>query len=1414
MADRDRAFVGVPTALVAVLLAGTFLRPSSEPPQPKATSAPPTEVAATIENDSSSLKQLRPVMQLLGQALGTNVDPAAQVAAANAALADWDGKIPTDRALLPDPSAVLKTWPGPCAGNAAGDRAAGARSARAETLKELARVGARAGELRADAVPKAYAPKALLADLEDCADQLAMADLVDASRRPFNVDFLVAIVPDYVDSSSGWRADQVIGAIQGAMADSQFALDRFRLIDWVRTERQINNEVITGSRLHELQPGALIFRREHKGQVFLRVVLLVLETPTGGVHRRSLRNAIQFLKQWNELAGEHSELRIIGPGFSGSVLSLALELRDVPADEGATRGAFSAISVVATATADENQLVVKRYAPHVRYTATTRPSSLTLGVMRRVLGNLNPEWRKGRRVAFLTESNTAFGTSERATLGGQDDCELEYWKCSRENTSVPGIEPAWVPELSFKFPLHISQLMSDMQTQAAPPVSLMPTSAVPLTLRESAPPADQIPALRPQLTSPIVENEVNGILDKIHHERMTAVGIVATDERDVLFLARLLKRQAPNVQLFLTANNLLYLHSEYLPYMRGTLVASTYPLYLPLQTQFHCLSQFSGNFFFCGSQPVPAKRSFQSMVAEAVYNATQIQIGTRALVDYCAPSSTGSTCVPPVWVSIIGDDGFWPVDWQSMPPGPMAHFETTSTPMPVTVLPLPAPTWLLALLLLGVIGVHAGIVMFVWARLPAPGSLRQFQDSAFVRVLAPPITHFASARRHALALLFGFAVLAALTMWVSGLLWMHAAIVFGWPRAVAVACTIACGVAVFTPAILVHWRSKQFPADDLLPTRHAASHRDSSKPAPDGRVDGSPPNRLDTVLTLSVMSSLLVATLFLFGAFLLTAFVPPSHVSPEKKELWLALEIDRFASGGMVSPAWLILFVFAAIYTVCFAALRRISLLGSGYASLAAESETFRLLAGEPIRRSRRTQRAEAEAADLPLVRMLDMPAQSLPWLYPAAMIGLLLMTLVTLQRPHTVEGRAFSAFLICASAFVVSSAFFQLAQAVEIWRKLRPGLTALAHSRLEPALSSVAGVVRWNLSLVSPHLRDLEPLASLADRLYGRLVALAARTRRDRRSTDREKSSSDTVAYTELLDGFLRGSNLEGLVRPDDLSSISSVTRPKQLAALRDEMTQQQYAPLLQSRTWFRLWDTSDRLVGILEKLHWHRHDPVGERGKGENKYGHDEPEPEEAGAIRQETVQMARQAVLAGTSAVNFGPQGTSGVVDMPLTVVVLQQDRRKKPGEKRERVRQLASWLSDAETLVALQCALVLRDILSRVMSCLFTSMLCLTLLSAGHLLYLFQGRSALLTVDLVAVTLAASVSIWLLVAMERDTVLSRLRHTTPGRVDINWEFLKRIGIYGVLPLIAVLGSLFPEIQEPLLGWLDPLRKLVNF
>jgi hypothetical protein len=69
------------------------------------------------------------------------------------------------------------------------------------------------------------------------------------------------------------------------------------------------------------------------------------------------------------------------------------------------------------------------------------------------------------------------------------------------------------------------------------------------------------------------------------------------------------------------------------------------------------------------------------------------------------------------------------------------------------------------------------------------------------------------------------------------------------------------------------------------------------------------------------------------------------------------------------------------------------------------------------------------------------------------------------------------------------------------------------------------------------------------------------------------------------------------------------------------------------------------------------------------------------------------------------------------------------------------------------------------------------------------------------------------LWLLVAVERDFVLSILRDTRPGRVEFNAGFIKALAAYVVLPLVAALGAVFPEIGIHFTSVLDPLRRIVG-
>ena len=66
---------------------------------------------------------------------------------------------------------------------------------------------------------------------------------------------------------------------------------------------------------------------------------------------------------------------------------------------------------------------------------------------------------------------------------------------------------------------------------------------------------------------------------------------------------------------------------------------------------------------------------------------------------------------------------------------------------------------------------------------------------------------------------------------------------------------------------------------------------------------------------------------------------------------------------------------------------------------------------------------------------------------------------------------------------------------------------------------------------------------------------------------------------------------------------------------------------------------------------------------------------------------------------------------------------------------------------------------------------------------------------------------------LVGIERDSLLAAHRRAA-GHLRFAWAFAQRIFLYGVVPLVVVLGSLFPEVGETLVRVVEPLRKLTWF
>lgn len=501
------------------------------------------------------------------------------------------------------------------------------------------------------------------------------------------IQFLIATLPDPAYPPLRYQFDRYLSAIQAALAADHYVLDRFdlpwldesatRALDGDKAQTTGKDDIESAKR-----PGVMLFRsdKDSRGRKWesLLVVFVVGETPTSGVNMPALHDALAQLTRlagWSDDSGnpaprkivaltrvdrqskdtttpgaKERELKIIGPTFSGSATSLESVLRtwraglNSPPQVRLLSGTATAIS------SWPNELG--------HFHSTVIPDCAALPA---IADYFHKDLHEPR-IAIAVEEGTSYGSSY-----GVPDGRCYSASADESNSKVKKSDILWL-----RFPLHISDLRvatsesgSSENSQELTPVG---HHDLPLHLEQGAGGASDVAPSFSRRSVVSDEHVLRNLLAAIGDENIHHVGIVATDVEDAIFLVQEVRQHCPNVTPFLTSADLLYLHSHVNPDLEGTLIFSTYSLFL--QTQ-------DWSAPFAGMNQVV---EFPSDYAEGVYNAVLAQMDDyKDMVDYAKPfsilsSKPGSLLFPPLWVGIVGRDGLWPI--QTLPvarPGRKTH---------------------------------------------------------------------------------------------------------------------------------------------------------------------------------------------------------------------------------------------------------------------------------------------------------------------------------------------------------------------------------------------------------------------------------------------------------------------------------------------------------------------------------------------------------------------------------------------------------------------------------------------------------------------------------------------------------------------------------------------------------------------
>lgn len=1228
---------------------------------------------------------------------------------------------------------------------------------------------------------------------------------------PFDLDVLIAVLPDPVESHLDWAFDSGVEAIRRGFERTNFVVDRYWL-PWSLAGDSSYARAATLRRMREEYPGVLLFRSTDSLKA-LKVVLVVGETPTGGIHKDAMARAIaehdtllgggEFDLVVRKSPDALRRLRIIGPVFSGSSVSLRRALRpwvaasapEAPRMARIVSGGATLVGNRAALTCGDTSR--PKVSPKgaddcwpgaIVFTATINPDAQLMDVFqRRVRQVLRID---ARRVALLREGTTQYG---------------QQVANAKADTLHPAASPDTAP-LLVPFPMNISNLRSEYArvsvTSADVPPAPGPASAVRMTLKDPSSTTEGPPALS-NLTAPSIDIELDHIAQVLVAHRISVLGILATDVRDRIFLASEMKKRMRDVQLVLLGSNVLYLRPDFNDYLRGMLVITTYPLFFENQWWDHASD----------SAKATEKVPFTSDIAEGTFNATVVQLERKqSMIEYDTPLDSGKIGRPPVWITVVGRGVFMPVVYDTGSAKTAGYLEPrTDVQVHASIEPDRGGEFAV---LAGLI-VIAFILSFLVIQIRTDAQVRERISVAkkIRRELTRPGRTSASERlgelqrvtyRATLLLhrefyqLLRFAALCGVFVPV-GLVGLRVRAHGGpfptWAWVLLIPAVVAAGLIVVVGVLQISylWRI------DLGTAWEYAFRWDAKRWRTSWRFGLIWWLEIVARGVILAMGTAYIAWLILFTIqvtrltdlaplFFARALQLGSGVSP----------VIPLAIGGVLLAAWsswhlsrirmlsgTTAFEEACMRDMPLTEKKRIQLRSRGdvrqVAQLAQAYARVLRTKMAPVRAARRSAAAAKAAA-----RTTGGHVSNETVTETATRTGGFGPYNAVTSRSSSAASRGVAGQVVAGSLQVVAGVYGSVAG----------GMTELGARAHEPrSAAKCVRQIRERLMLIVPDANGvllalvLGVLGLWLNIRFGRTIESLVFT---------STAPSAGAASLSVFDKLFRTVVMSALAFIAwALYRLSAVW-----GSLRECLNQVADTPLAEAFT--RL---SPRVSRLTRLSPFHTPSFVIDEVISEQWTTLSRASTTEAPNYSPATADTIRKVMDAGPPLLSWSQFANPRLGDR---FVRLYQTMSAFWAMEPEAIAQgdaAPGWVKEAETLVAMYVIEYIEWVfrhLQQLAVFLLGTLVLTTLLLAS---YPFQAQSLMQLVFLVEMVGAVVVFISILAQMNRNEVLSRIAGTDPGRITWSWSFVSNIALYGATPLITLISWEFPSIREILFSWVTP-------
>jgi hypothetical protein len=1214
---------------------------------------------------------------------------------------------------------------------------------------------------------------------------------------------LIAIAPDPVRTHMALQFDRALEAIELAAASAGYVISQYWLPWSVEppkgsdtAEKSSDSNVTPRQRdLRAAQPGLLLLRR-NAGKTSpnpeLVYIFLAADTATTGIDGQQFANAVNYLDEvCVPLAAAGGckptdPIRIIGPTFSGSLASLK-RLTDARSKR---RFIAYSGSVSSTCAMVEQGLATPPGSP-----CSSAGSSGNLSLRSFVF---DTEEAVARFVETLQHSH-AIGNScgmpqvailsEGATTFGQV-------------TSKPG--SACVQ--NFVFPREISNLRNASRATDKSPTGASsdpsaPKPFLPLDLTDRTNSNDAPPDFSTKQGPLSKEAVLMTLAAELRRARYRYVGIVSTNVLDALYLSEFLRAACPDARLFtISADQLFEREIDNVPYV-GMLAITTYPLFLR-----------NSDWTMSSGEP---RLPFADEYEQGGYNAMLqtmnelLQRRPEVALNQFLPPGRPATSVeaPPLWMTVVGADGYWPVELLSQRAEPR--------PLLLTGADFSGAWQVLVMLISGLAALHVGVLLTA-----SPFSTR-FRD--FAPMTAVPRQRVFYIQTASATLVFGLGLLLVPA-------WRYGA---GWQEGLGTLALEGLGTLAMVAVILAALLSE---ALYYLRWKWQVARDAQNSETKDPEKDKAARRPLHTQILIFVAVWAATAGLLALWCALLLADQHTDTHAESSYGFFFAYRIVHPVTGISPLPPLIPLLITMYAWS-CFQIWRlRFN-----------ENMRPRLFFGTPTgpsdKRQRPGERTEQRIADA-INKYLLRP----PYLVTGVVLFIVWLAFLHPERPFELfEHQGFSVLytvLFClVVALMLSSAF----RMMQIWVDLRQLLIDLERSPVRAAFSRVKGL-SWSFWRQGGEdtewvymSRALEKLGQLGsgsgspqsglpavpyfaeqiDSFRARVRTLTARFSEPNAVIDADSSSLKTLAddvatfrhrlklgdpnpfLQAAVDDLCRAVKTCALLRDNEnnesvRSALAAVAgRLGDAGAALNLMTESTTA-LGCVGTIIKPWRKLQETLPLFFALHSFREYRAAVNGSTTT----DDSRIALYGDI--ETAFRGLQEALARVLGTALDVIEATWSKDAPLLVDYDSGDRGGR--DKTEAAPDPAGRNRQClEEFIGLRYVAFIRGVLGHLRHVMIFLALSFSLVLVSLNIYSFEPHQSLIWSFTLIFVVAGVLVVSVLMQLHRDPILSRVTGTTGNALDIH--FYLRIVAFGALPLLTLLATHFPSIGHYFLSFLRP-------